>query len=161
MRTTDYRLPVASFGVLGLIVVVRLATGPLVRVNLPSVSELDAPARSGEVVPKIATDSVAAIVSRDPFRVGHRPALPAYDPLRLAEQLAPPPPRPALVLVGMMEGSLPSAVIEGFPGVEGARVVRAGDVIGLLAVKKVGSGRVVISGMDTTWVLQVREPWKN
>jgi len=65
------------------------------------------------------------------------------------------------VLVGMMEGSFPSAIIEGFPGVEGARVVRAGDEIGLLAVKKVGNGRVVISGMDTTWVLHVREPWKN
>jgi heme/copper-type cytochrome/quinol oxidase subunit 2 len=39
--------------------------------------------------------------------------------------------------------------------------VRAGDVIGPLAVEKVGSGRVVITGMDTTWVLQVREPWKN
>lgn len=161
MRTTDYRLPVASIGVLGLIVVVRLATGPLVRVNLPAASAFAAPTRAGEIAPKIGTDSVAAIVSRDPFRVGHRPALPAYDPLRLAEQLAPPPLRPTLVLVGLMEGSSPSAIIEGLPGVEGARVVRAGDVIGPLAVKKVGSGRVVITGMDTTWVLQVREPWRN
>jgi hypothetical protein len=161
MKITDYRLPVALFGVLGLTVVVRLAAGPLVRVDLPVASDVAGPARAREVAPKIASDSVSAIVSRDPFRVGQRPALPAYDPLRLAEQLAPPPPRPALVLVGMMEGSSPSAIIEGLPGVEGARVVRAGDVIGPLAVEKVGSGRVVITGMDTTWVLQVREPWKN
>jgi hypothetical protein len=161
MRTTDYRLPVASIGVLGLIVVVRLATGPLVRVNLPAASAFPAPTRAGEIAPKIGSDSVAAIVSRDPFRIGHWPALPAYDPLRLAEQLAPPPPRPALVLAGLMDGVEAAAVIEGFPGVEGARVVREGDVIGLLTVRKVGSGRVVITGMDTTWVLQVREPWKN
>lgn len=110
---------------------------------------------------KIAADSVTAIASHDPFRIGHRPALPAYDPLRLAEQQAPLPPRPTLVLVGVMDAASPSAVIEGFPGVDGARVVRVGDVISGLAVKKVGSGRVVVTGMDTTWVLQVREPWKN
>jgi hypothetical protein len=65
------------------------------------------------------------------------------------------------VLVGVMEGLDPSAVIEGLPGVDGARVVRVGDVIGPLAVNKVGAGRVVITGLDTTWVLEVREPWKN
>jgi len=66
-----------------------------------------------------------------------------------------------LVLVGVTEGLQPSAVIEGFPGAEGARVVRVGDVIGGFAIKKVAGGQVVITGMDTTWVLLVREPWKN
>jgi hypothetical protein len=59
-----------------------------------------------------------------------------------------------------MDGSSPSAVIEGMPGVEGSRVVRVGDVVGGLKVKMVGSKRVVITGLDTTWVLEVREPWK-
>ena len=79
---------------------------------------------------------------------------------RLAEQLAPPPPRPTLLLVGVVDGANPSAVIEGFPGVEGSRVVRVGDVVVGFAIKKVSRGQVVISGMDTTWVLEVREPWK-
>jgi hypothetical protein len=59
-----------------------------------------------------------------------------------------------------MDGRRPSAVIEGLPGVEGARVVRLGDVIAGLAIKQVGGGRVIVTGMDTTWLLQVREPWK-
>ncbi len=100
------------------------------------------------------------IVSRDPFRLGRRPAVPAYDPLRLAEQLAPQAPRPTLVLVGVLDGRPPSAVIEGMPGVEGSRVIRVGDVIGSLKVRAVSRGGVVITGMDTTWVLKVREPWK-
>ncbi|HET9386975.1 MAG TPA: hypothetical protein VFO67_17710 [Gemmatimonadales bacterium] len=161
MTIRDYRLPLAVFGLVGLFLVLRLAMGPLARVNLPAEPELVPAASAGEVAPRISADSVSAIASRDPFRIGHRPALPAYDPLRLAEQLAPPLPRPTLLLVGVMEGREPSAVIEGFPGVEGARVVRRGDVIGGLAIRKVGSGRVLISGMDTTWVLEVREPWKN
>ena len=161
MSTGTLRLALIVVGLLGVIAVVRLAAWPLVRVTLPPVSDSVSTARVTAAKQTIAPDSVAAIVSRDPFRIGHRPALAAYDPLRLAEQLAPPPPRPALVLVGVMDGVTPSAVVEGFPGVEGARVVRPGDVIGGLAIKKVGSGRVTITGLDTTWVLQVREPWKN
>jgi len=87
--------------------------------------------------------------------------LPAYDPLRLAAQLAPPPPRPVLSLVGVVIGAVPSVVIEGLPGVEGSRVLRVGDVVAGLRVKQISNGRVVIAGMDTTWVLEVREPWKN
>ena len=59
-----------------------------------------------------------------------------------------------------MEGASPSAIVEGFPGVEGSRVVRAGDVVGGLQVKNISNGRIVITGMDTTWVLKVREPWQ-
>jgi hypothetical protein len=161
VNITDYRVPLTVFGILGLLATTRLAVGPLVRIDLPAGPEVAVAATAGDIARRIPADSVAAIASRDPFRIGHRPALPAYDPLRLAEQFAPPPQRPALVVVGVMEGVDPSAVIEGFPGVEGARVVRVGDVIGQLAIKKVGTGRVVITGMDTTWVLEVREPWKH
>ena len=160
MNTNSLRFPLIGAGLLGLVVVVRLAAWPLVQITLPVAPEPTISSSSAEG-PRISTDSVAAIASRDPFRIGRRPALPAYDPLRLAELQAPPPQRPTLLLVGVMDGSSPSAVIEGFPGVEGARVVRVGDVVAGLAVKKVESGRVTVTGMDTTWVLQVREPWKN
>jgi len=158
--THDLRLPFLVTGVIGVVVSVRIAAGPLVSVELPRSSVDRARLATGAVASRVPTESVAAVVSRDPFRVERRPVLPPYDPLRLAEQLAPPPPRPALVLVGVMDGSSPSAVIEGMPGVEGSRVVRAGDVVGGLRVKMVRSKRVVITGMDTTWVLEVREPWK-
>ncbi|HLZ07598.1 MAG TPA: hypothetical protein VKT80_03355, partial [Chloroflexota bacterium] len=57
-------------------------------------------------------------------------------------------------------GPDPSAVIEGFPGVDGPRVVRSGDVVAGLQVKQITKDRILIVGMDTTWTLGVREPWK-
>jgi hypothetical protein len=65
-----------------------------------------------------------------------------------------------LALVGLVAGIEASAVIEGLPGIEGARVVRVGDVVAGLRVKQIVSDRVTIVGMDTTWILRVREPWK-
>ena len=158
--TSDLRLPLIVVGLIGVTTSVRIAAGPIVRVQLPRSAATDSSAQAVGARSGIAAESVGAIVSRDPFRIGRRPALPAYDPQRLVEQLAPPPPKPTLILVGVMTGSEPSAVIEGLPGVEGSRVVRVGDVIAGLQVKKITDGRVVITGMDTTWVLEVREPWR-
>lgn len=145
---------------LGLIAVVRLAARPLEQIRLPAAESVPS-TPAVERVPRISADSGAGIAARNPFRITRRPALSAYDPLRLAEQQAPLPSRPVLLLVGVMDGPQASAVIEGFPGVEGARVVRVGDIVGGLSIKSAAGGRVVITGMDTTWVLQVREPWKN
>jgi len=161
VNTSALRAALIVAGLVGLIAVARLAAWPLAQITLPSPSDSVARPTDHTLAPRFSADSVSAIASRDPFRIGRRPALPAYDPLRLAEQQAPPPQRPTLVLVGVMDAASPSAVIEGFPGFEGARVVRVGDVISGLAIKKVGNGRVIVTGMDTTWVLQVREPWKD
>jgi len=147
--------------VLGLLAVARLLAWPLARVSLSPSAVAEVGRGVPEAVRRVGAESVNAIVSRDPFRIGRRPALLPYDPLRLAEQLAPPPQRPALIVVGVVTGAEPSAVIEGLPGVEGSRVMRVGDVVAGLQVKQIGNGRVVIAGMDTTWVLEVREPWKN
>jgi hypothetical protein len=65
-----------------------------------------------------------------------------------------------LVLVGLVDGSPATAVIEGFPGVEGARLVRVGDVIAGVRVAAIGSRTVRLAGMDTVWTLTVREPWQ-
>jgi len=158
--STDLRSPLLVVGLLGVTASVRIAAGPIARVQLPRAAAHDSSAQVSSSGTRIAAESVATIVSRDPFRIGRRPVLPAYDPLRLAEQLAPPQPRPVLTLVGVMNGAEPSAVVEGIPGVEGARVLRVGDVVAGLKVKQIVNGRVVIAGMDTTWVLEVREPWK-
>ena len=159
--STDLRLPLVATGLLGVLVSVRIVAWPLVRVILPGSLEAAITAPAADSARRITPESVTAIASRDPFRIGRRPVLPAYDPLRLTEQQAPPPPRPRLVLVGVVSGGEPSAVIEGLPGVEGSRVVRVGDVIAGLQIKQIANNRVVIAGMDTTWVLEVREPWKN
>ncbi len=159
--TTDIRVPLLVAGLLGVGASVRIVAGPIVRVQLPSAAASDTSAPVSTSGGRIAAESVAAVVARDPFRIGRRPLLPAYDPLRLAEQLAPQAPKPTLRLVGLVSGADPSAVIEGLPGVEGSRVLRVGDVVAGLSVKRISGTHVVIVGMDTTWVLEVREPWKN
>jgi len=157
---TDLRPLLLLVTGLGVLVAVRVAVWPLADVSLPALVSETPLRQTADSSRGSAAELGAAIVSRDPFRLGRRPVLPAYDPLRLVDQLAPPPPRPTLVLVGVLDGRPPSAVIEGMPTVEGSRVVRVGDLIGGLRIKAISSRRVVISAMDTTWVLEVREPWK-
>ncbi len=161
MNTRLIRLALVVTGLLGMMALVRVTAWPLVRVRLPAATDETSAAQARDVGQRIAAESIAAIVSRDPFRIGRLPTITAYDPVRLAQPVAPPPPRPTLALVGMVHGADPAAVVEGLPGVEGSRVVRVGDFVGGLRVKQIAKNRVTIVGMDTTWVLQVREPWKN
>lgn len=101
------------------------------------------------------------VAARDLFRATRRPALTLYDPVRASQPVVEAPPKPTLVLVGIVVGSEPTAVIEGFPGFEGPRVVRIGDVVAALRVRSIGPTGVRITGMDTVWTLTVREPWRN
>jgi hypothetical protein len=86
-----------------------------------------------------------------------------FDPAGIVSASAPPAPsapKPVLVLSGIVWGPEPTAVLEGIPGVEGARVVRRLDRVGALAVRSIQRDRVIVTGLDTTWTLQVKEPWK-
>jgi hypothetical protein len=107
-------------------------------------------------------DSLARVaVSRDLFRSTRRPAAIGYDAQRAAAPSeASQVPKPVLTLVGLVAGGEPTAIIEGFPGVEGSRVVRPGDQVSGIKVIEIKRDRVRLAGMDTTWVLQVREPWQ-
>lgn len=160
MNTGLVRIALTVIGLVGMMAFVRVAAWPLARVQLPAVPESTPAARALDVGQRVPSESIAAIVNRDPFRIGRLPAITAYDPVRLAQPIVPPAPRPALTLVGLVNGSEASAVVEGLPGVEGPRVVRVGDLVAGLRIKQIRNNRVVIVGMDTTWVLKVREPWK-
>jgi type II secretory pathway component PulC len=105
---------------------------------------------------------VVGLVARDPFRMTRRPSDVVYDPVRLAQPATPPVPKPVLSLVGIVwdNGNDPTVLIDGLPGVEGAHPLRTGETIGGLRVKAIKPDRVVISGLDTTWMLTVREPWR-
>ena len=71
----------------------------------------------------------------------------------------PPPPKPALSLSGILWGKEPAAILEGIPGREGQVVLRQGHGDGVLRVTRIDTASVVITGLDTTWVLRVRQPW--
>lgn len=106
-------------------------------------------------------DSLAGLSIRgDIFRVSRLPSPVPFDPRVGIVPPTPKRPKPPLQLVGIVDGTPASAVIEGFPGGEGSRVVRPGDVIGGLTVEMVSGAVVRIVGMDTTWILRVREPWR-
>ena len=100
------------------------------------------------------------IVGRDVFRRSRLPPTLAYDPNRSLLPVGPPSPKPVLQLVGLTGGAQPSAVIEGFPGIDGSRVVRSGDQVGALRVTAIRLDAVTVVGLDTTWVLRLREPWR-
>lgn len=100
------------------------------------------------------------VVARDPFRATRRPAVVAFDPNPAPPPSSePPPPKPALAVTGIIWSREPSAVVEGFPGVEGARLVRVGEMVAGFRVRRITSQEVTVTGMDTTWILQVRTPW--
>lgn len=114
------------------------------------------------LAPSYPAESLSVgIVSRDLFRTGRHPAAIAYDLLRGDQAVVTDPtPKPLLTLVGIVMGEERAALIEGIPGTEGAMVVRIGDHIGGLRVRSIEAAVVRLVGMDTMWVLSVREPWQ-
>jgi len=155
------KLMLAAVLLLGLVMATRVAVWPIVRVGPPSRAE--AQSVSAPPAPRIAAESLGrSAIARDPFRFGRRPAAVAYDPLRSGQPPVPTPPKPVLTLVGIVwdGGKDPTALLEGLPGTDGPRAVRTGEVVTGLHVKRIDRDRVAIVGLDTTWTLTVREPWK-
>lgn len=102
----------------------------------------------------------ARVVARNPFRPSRRPAAVAFDPNPVPPPPAEvPPPKPTLALTGIVWGGEPSAVVEGFPGLDGAQLVRVGEVFAGFRIRRITAHEVTVTGMDTTWVLRVRTPW--
>jgi hypothetical protein len=117
--------------------------------------------RSTRTIRYYAAESLArAVVAGNLFRSDRRPGAVPYDPTRGAAPLPDGPAKPTLTLTGVVWGDEPQAVVEGLPTTDGPRVVRAGDVIGGLTIRRIEGARVMIVGMDTVWTLVVREPWK-
>jgi hypothetical protein len=105
------------------------------------------------------------VVERDPFRLERRPSAVAYAPvIDGALPQAPTPPKPTLVVTGIVGGPPWEALVDGIPGRQGSVLVRRGDVFGdstvRLSVKRIGADTVVVVGMDTTWKLTVRRAWE-
>jgi len=143
-------------GVAALIVAFVVRVVPMVAATTSRRPRADSPIEA-----RYPADSLArVVVGRDLFRSDRRSATIAYDPSRGAAPLPDGPPKPQLVLTGVVWGSEPEAVVEGLPTSTGPRVVRAGDVVGGVTIKRIEVNRLVAMGFDTTWTLTVRVPWK-
>ncbi len=161
MTAAHLNASLIMIAVVGLSLGVRFVASPLVRVSVPP-SVGTAPA-SSTFEPQAQPESLIAVfIGHDPFRATRRPSNVVYDRIRLAQPATPPAPKPALALVGIVwdNGSDPTALVEGFPGADGPRPVRQGETIAGLRVRTIKQDRVLITGLDTTWTLTVREPWR-
>jgi hypothetical protein len=153
---------VGALLVAGVAMIARAATVPVVVQDpVQAVTSIEEPAAMH--VRSSVADSLTTIALRRPlFRSDRRPAAVPYDPQRSAAPAEPAAPveRPTLALSGIVWGAEPAALIEGMPGVEGSLVLRRGEASAGIRIVRIERTRVVLSGRDTTWILQVREPWK-
>ncbi len=94
---------------------------------------------------------------RDPFRVARTAAAVPYGSpdVPLAAPAARPP-RPVPVLVGIVGGSEPTALLDGLPGTDGTRALRMGERMGDFMLRQVAADHVVIETPDSTWTLRLR-----
>jgi hypothetical protein len=106
---------------------------------------------------KSTTDQGRDIVAGDLFRRERQ--INDSAPWGAASQLTPlpppAPPKPRLVLRGLVGGPPWQAILDGLPGHEGSYVARAGDSIGGLKIRSVRGDGATIRGMDTTWLLKL------
>lgn len=134
-------------------------------ISRPGVAPAPAIWPVSETARPIAADSLAVLASRivgsDPFRLDRKPADVAYGatPDSTANRApAAAPPRPPLVLVGIV-GPPWKALVDGVPGHDGSMVLQAGQVVAGLRVRDVTATGATISTTDTTWHLTVKRTW--
>jgi len=144
-----------------------LVVGYLGMRSAATIAPSDASSAAGSI-PKVLDlrqfgESLRVVADRDPFRVERRPFRRAYDPVEaqnpvpFAELVQ--PARPALFVSGIAWGQSPSALLEGVPGADGPRLIRSGDTLGGLNVRRITAAQVTIGGYDTVWNLSLRQPW--
>jgi hypothetical protein len=148
------------FMVLGTGAVGWAATGKLIEADLEPRNVESEPASSHRMPDQ--PDSLGAVIeARNLFRIERSADRSSYDPLGTSTIDDEPLgfDRPLLTLVGIADGRNPLAIITGFPGVEGDRVVAEGDVISSLSVQSIRDRQVRVVGMDTVWVLTLKDEW--
>ncbi|MGH7701479.1 MAG: hypothetical protein ACREMO_00145 [Gemmatimonadales bacterium] len=154
------RVALVGLGVAAPVLGIRWLATPLVP-TLVVESRLPGGASGASQAEGRAEPHLERVVARDPFRMRRVPSPVAYDPIRIEAGPPPPsPPKPALSLSGIVAGEEPSAIIEGLPGTDGPRVLRPGERVAGIVVRRIEADRVVLEGFDTTWTLKVKEPWK-
>ena len=102
--------------------------------------------------------AVEEVIMRNPFRLSRRPSgVPFGSEAQLIPQPAPAaPPRPRLVLAGLVGGPPWVALLEGIPGRDGPVAVRQGDTLAGLSIRDVTRDGAVIADLDTLWRLTLK-----
>lgn len=119
--------------------------------------------RSVVLVPDLPKDSLEErgqyLIDNNPFRLSNEPPTVRYGvtPPPPKTNVTPArPPKPSLLLRGVLGGPPWRAIIEGIPGAPTAVVVREGERVGSLLVKEIRLAAVIVTGVDTAWKLAIR-----
>jgi hypothetical protein len=155
MTLVERGLLVAATGLATLAVVGWCASAP--RIAAEPRASIGAIADLRVASPESIDAAARAIRETDPFRLDRRPASVAYRPD--LEGVAPPPkpPKPQLVLEGLVGRA---ALIDGAPGHPATAIVHVGDTLGGLRIRRIDRDTVIVSGSDTTWRLTLRHAWQ-
>lgn len=108
----------------------------------------------------LADSLLRGVVELAPFRLVRQVATAAYQIGRPDAQVdAPQVQRPALSLSGIITGRRPAALLDGVPGHDGSMLLQIGDTAAGLRLRRIERDRVIVTGMDTTWTLTLRQAW--
>lgn len=103
--------------------------------------------RAGPVAGRPPID-LGRLLARNLFRSARQPPGVPYDPSRTEPVQRPQP--FSLVLVGLLHGAHPAALIQGFPGVEGARVLGLSEEFGGYRLVRLDvTGVTLLRGSDS------------
>lgn len=91
----------------------------------------------------------------DPFRLERRPASVAFSttPIGPAVPQAPAAPTIHIALQGTIGGPPWQAILSGVPGHDGTTIVRSGDTLGGIAIRRVSRDSVIVRVKDSTWAV--------
>ena len=145
--------------IMTIVIAMIAAVGGIVRrdqspVAVPVIPEAQ-PAAKTIASAKSANDRVRAILAGDVFRRERSAPDSAVSAPRPTTPQPTAPPRPRLVLRGLVGGPPWNAILEGVPGHDGSYVVRTGDSVAGLKIRSVRRDGATIRGMDTTWILKL------
>jgi hypothetical protein len=104
---------------------------------------------------KSEDDQLRAIFAGDLFRRERTAPDAVVSAPAPATTRPPAPPKPRLVLRGLVGGPPWNAILEGVPGHDGSYVVSTGDSVAGLKIRSVRRDGATIRGMDTTWILKL------
>jgi hypothetical protein len=139
-------------------------TRPLPSATLKALAAVPTLARPQILDPGQLDSAQHDAINRNPFRLARRPASVAFGvepavPSAAAMVSPPRPAKPQLRLRGII-GPPWEAILDGVPQRSSGVVVRNGDVLADLQVRRVTRDSVVVADADTVWILRLERPWR-
>ncbi len=133
---------------------VLLSRDPSARIISPDIPVLHPEL---DVRPDSISRLLAQAAAKWPFRESRSSAASDAATVAVADA-ALQPPRPQLLLAGLVHAREASAVVAGLPGAATAQVIQIGQSVGGITLRKLVGETATLSGYDTMWQLTLMRP---